>query len=388
LSLILLHLKTAPNERDLGTAALLIALSGMIHPYLSVMVLALSLALLLRVKRVAALRWSRIAAQAIGLVLGLAFVFWAFGYVGTGANVKAGGFDYYSADLNALFNPMGYSRRLGQLPHGPGAYEGLAYLGTGVVGLAVLAALVGLPLMVRRRARWHAVLPLATACLLLAMLAASSSVRYGGRELLNIGWVYEKVQIIVYAFRSTGRFIWPLHYLCIAFALAGTAAVFRRRPVALGVILLLALVIQVDDTNALSSQDRFRWSAFERPKSTVWNLLNGDYEHVAIYPPQIYGSLCGVDFDDHYVYRLSYIAYRLGLTINSGYVARYSTRLDEICGASDRIAERGADPRTVYILTRGHEMPRDTVVCGPIDGFVACVAAGRSTPFSRALAGR
>jgi hypothetical protein len=324
--------------------------------------------------------------QALGLVVGLVLVFFILGYVGTGVNVKANGFDYYSTDLNSLVNPMGFSLHFHELPHGPGAYEGFAYLGSGVVGLTIAAVLIGLPLFLRR-IRWRAIWPLAVACVLLAMLAQGSNVRLGGQEILNLGSLYEHVQTVVYAFRSTGRFIWPLHYFFVAVALGGTAAVFRRHPRVLGVVLFVALMVQIADTNAQPARDRFVWSDFKKPTSATWNLAKGDYDHIAIYPPLIYRSLCGVEFDDFYVYRLSYVAYRLGLTINSGYVARYSIQLDEICRTSDKVPERGPDARTIYVPARGHEMPYGTVVCGPIDGFSVCVAPGRSTPLSRALGG-
>ncbi len=387
LALIGLHLKLAPDRRAVRAAALLTMLTATIHPYLAIMMLVLSLALLLRVKLIGVLTWRGVATRALGFAVGLGLVFWILGYVGTGANVKANGFDYYSTDLDSLFNPMGFSRYFKELPHAPGAYEGLAYVGAGVVGLTIIAVFLGLPRWVRR-ARWRAVVPLAVGCVLLAMLAQGSNVRWNGQEVLNLGSLYEHVQIVAYAFRSTGRFIWPLHYFCFVVALGGAAAAFRPRSGTLAAVLFVALVVQATEINVQPARDRFKWSDFQKPKDPTWNLAIGDYEHIAIYPPLIYGSLCGADFDDFYVYRLSYVAYRLGFTINSGYVARYSDKLNEICRASEIIFQRGADPRTIYVPARGREMPSGTVVCGPLDGFTACVAAGRSTRFSRAIGGK
>jgi hypothetical protein len=114
--------------------------------------------------------------------------------------------------------------------------------------------------------------------------------------------------------------------------------------------------------------------------------MRGDYQHLALYPPQIYHGGCGAPFNELYVYRLAYVAYRVGLTINSGYLARYPPEIREICTASERdVAERRLDDQTVYIPSSPQALPEGAAICGQLDGYDTCVAAGRSTPFSRAL---
>jgi len=96
--------------------------------------------------------------------------------------------------------------------------------------------------------------------------------------------------------------------------------------------------------------------------------------------------VCG-DFDEARVYRLGYLAYRLGLTINSGFLARYPLRLVEVCNESEKAREQKLDSRTIYVPASADVMPQDAAVCGQLDGYTACVAKDRSTRFSRALAG-
>jgi hypothetical protein len=328
--------------------------------------------------------WWSLALLAIVFPCALGVVFWLFGYVGTDALVTANGFDYYSADLLTLFNPMGFSLHIPELPQAPGAYEGFAYLGTGLVILTAAAVVMVSPRDVTR-AQWRAVIPVFVACLLLAIFSFASIVRLAGRDLVTLASLYEKIPTVMGAFRSPGRFIWPLHYLVIAFAIGVLAALLRRRLPVLRGIFLFALAIQITDMNRSFPRARFHTSEFHRPRSAAWGLLKGDYDHLAVYPPQLYGGECGVPFDELNVYRLSYVAYRAHLTINSGYVARYSGDRQTICRISERLATDGLDDRTVYIAAADHALPGNDFVCGLLDGYQACVTSKRPTPFVRAL---
>jgi hypothetical protein len=385
LALVYLHWRIAPDKRSARIGWALTILSATFHPYLAAMILVLTLALLVRVKMSQSrqLSWSWVLSSSASLLAALALVFWVLGYTGLRVKTAVNGFGYYAADLATFFNPMGYSRHFPSLPASPGAYEGLAYLGVGILLLAPVAIVLFAAGNARRR--WRSLTPLFIACGLLFVIALSDNVRLSGREIIRADWAHVNDWSIAQTFRSTGRFVWPLHYVLMTCVLAGIGSALRRYPFGSGV-LFLAIVLQIGDTNFAPAQDRFRSSLFEEPKSAVWSLARGDYDHLALFPPQIMHSECGAPFDYDYVYRLSYVAYRNGLTINSGYVSRLLPAVDERCHAAEENIGAGRfDDRTIYAPGNDVTAFDRQAVCGKLDGFRVCVTKTRATTFRDAL---
>ena len=387
LALIWRHLSLVPGRRGLTSAALLTFLAAAVHPYLAAMTLVLALALVVRVKLVdERWSWARAAAVGLALVLVVGLEFWALGYLGGSARLEGDNFDRYGADVTTLFNSMGYSHLLPALPQAAGANEGFAYLGGGLL-LLTLAALVLVSPRDLPRARWRAIAPLGVASALLAVFALSPIVRFGGADFIHLEWLYKDFLFVVQAFRSSGRFIWPLHYLAITFALGVMGAALRNHPIGGRVLLGLTLAVQIADLRTKPSRDRFQSSAFVAPSAPAWNLARGDYDHVAIYPPQIYTSGCGAVFDERYVYQLGHVAYRLGLTINSGYMARLNLKdIKAHCRTfNDDVAAGRLDDRTLYVPRTPQAIPSDKATCGQLDEYVVCVAKRRTTALATAL---
>ena len=221
LGLIWLHLRSWPEGRTPHQALVLTLgfcmISAGVHPYLAAMVLALALALVCR------FHWvdhslSRRQMALWGGVYGAATlgVFAALGYIGSGISWGANGFGEYSADLLTLVNPAGSSRFLPALPVAPGQYEGFGYVGSGVLVLSIIG--MGLiwynPSALRSRSLkpW---VPLGICVALLAVFALSSKVTLVGKPILTLGHFYRPWIEIIAPFRTSGRFIWPLHYLYI-----------------------------------------------------------------------------------------------------------------------------------------------------------------------------
>jgi hypothetical protein len=76
------------------------------------------------------------------------------------------------------------------------------------------------------------------ACVLLGIYALSSSVKLGGKEIADVQWLYDHVMPLIKPFRSSGRFIWPIHYLVLAFGLWGVTRVFGRDRAHAGTVFL------------------------------------------------------------------------------------------------------------------------------------------------------
>jgi hypothetical protein len=236
LAMLLLHLQPvehlAAARRALRAAVGVVALLAAVHPYLSVMALVLSFALVAKLALVDRLlrpgmawRWALVLVVAQAAVLGVLGFF-------TSAPSHGEGFGLFSTDLLALVNPMGKSWVLPTLPVQVGQWEGNAYLGLGGLALAVIALLLALAL--RRRPRWAGLtrlLPLAIACALLFAFALSDVVRAAGHPVLDLRALYRPLKGLVGPLRSSGRFVWPSYYLVLtALVSARDGGARGRRP--------------------------------------------------------------------------------------------------------------------------------------------------------------
>jgi len=403
LALLWLHLRPCDDapaaRRSLGLAAFFVVLAAGVHVYLAVMVLTLALALVFRLWRVQGLLtgarpwlW---AAGLTGAALGVLFL---FGYF-TRATTTAGGFGHYSSNLLTFLNPDGYSRFVPSFRQGAGQYEGYGYLGLGVLvlGLPVLSVFVA-----RRKELGPVVTPLLWpllgACLLLAFFAWSSRVQAGGVTLISYQRIAEVVLApLVKAFRSSGRFIWPLHYLAILAAIAGLLRLLKQRPAWATAALGLAVVLQASEVTA-EDCCRSRFISRVQPVpggESTWALATGTYQHLALYPAMRVdgaGRGCAGLFGNHEVLPYAWQAYQRGMTFNSGYVAR----LDEpstlaTCQREEDAIQAGrlaAD--TIYVVhaqvaSRFLERAGRQASCGKLDEVLVCVSRESQGPFREAL---
>lgn len=307
---------------------------------------------------------------------------WLFGFVSGARSAPMGnlaieGFGQFSADLLTFANATTWSRFLPPLPMGPRQYEGFAYLGLGVLGLlAVRAALLWRHRPSRQA--WLDLLPLGVAALVMSFYALSNHVTVGGKPVADLSRLYAPLGAWPSVFRSSGRFVWPLHaWLTVVAALASARLASlpaKRLVLAAGV---LVQFVDFDPTRTPLHKPVPAFSPFQDP---AWQLLK-DYRHVVIHPVQIQWTC---PFNHELVAKLSWEAYRQGLSINSGHVGRAPPGTD--CQRHLAPAELKDD--TVYLpyfqqylgdfLSAGF-------VCGPVEGFVLCVSPARPTPLLQAL---
>jgi hypothetical protein len=377
-----------------GACALVLVATGL-HPYLAVMCTALAIALAIRlctVERVAPAAEAAVGVAATLAVAGAGLL--AFGYLGRGVDTGAEGFGYFSADLLTLVNPMGWSRAWEGFHVGPGQYEGFGYLGAG--GIALLAGAVA-ALLLRRTARgdglWWRLVPVAAVSLALAVLALSAVVTLAGKPIALVGSPGQ-APWIARTFRSSGRFVLPLHALAVFAAIAALAAALRARPRALGAVLGAAVLLQLADVRPPVP---FHPDSGPEPLPSTWELARGAYRHVAMFPPfLVTGSgpaapeACGdPPYGRDTWAAIAALASHLGATFNGGYLARIDpARAASACTATNRALSRGElDPETVYLVYAPAlgEFSAAGATCGAIGGIPVCVRGDRRDAFSEAL---
>ncbi len=420
-----LHLR--PPRRPVLACAVLVLVAAGVHPYLAGLVLVLALALLWRLARDQALAARTAAAAGVGLVFLATVVGIIFGAIGH-APGDSRGFAYFTADLLALVDPQGHSRLLAGVGADPRDGEVLAYLGLGTIGLVLLALL----LVARGRVTvpWRRQAPLLAAVALATLVALSSSWRLGGSPLVRAGallagaplaaggallvaglivaaaralarrtgWPAARAipaallvapavaglgALNVLPFRVVGRFIWPLHHLALAAAVAAAVRGLSRRGAALAIGAAVALQLADLDTAQLRARVDDPGPA---PPFPAWAELRGrGFRHVAMVPPQLIdggGRGCpgGYDSPDAWI-PLARLAFRLGATFNGGYVARLDgARAKASCRALTLALARGQlDPDTLYATTGAWEPILRTAGarCRSLEGWIFCAPPGR-----------
>jgi hypothetical protein len=394
LALLLRPAADAADARRAITAATWTAvLLTVVHPTLAAMAIVLVFALCVRVARVERLLPRREAWRRAGVaLLAKGVALFAFGYITT-APAHFWGFGLFSADPLAWVNPLDRSRFLPALPLGDGQYEGYLYLGAG--GL-VLLAVAGAAALIRRPrpAALRLATPALVACALLFVFALSNVVRVLGHTVLDLRWLYKPIYGVVGAYRSSGRFGWPLYYLLLALAVVALPRLLgsgRRATAALAAIVAL----QLADVSVAVGQ-RFRRAEW-RFAAPEWALMAVDYRHLALVPPQIVGVGGACHIEEAYAHDyghyqpFAYEAYRNGLTVNSALLSRGSTRrMEPHCRALlDEFRAGQLRDDTVYVVSAAEQeaLARHpgAARCGRLDGHLVCVSSARATALSSAL---
>lgn len=361
-------------SRPLRFWVLLIIISAATHPYLTVMVLGLACAFYGQW----VFNWRRCSVTQGLLVLVflvlLAFaVQWLVGYfLISDKNMEVGGLGYYSLNLLAPFNPLGWSSLLKDLPLvTDGQYEGFNYLGAGIL-LLLVGALYDLN---RRPVSWYQLkllAPLLVVSLGFVLLALGGKVTVGPYTLID--FQHPHINELLGIFRSTGRFFWPVYYLIIGLTLA--LVLKRTTPRTAVLYLSLSLMVQWVDLQAHYQTYRQRrwdpdWQAWHSYlKSDIWKFAPAYYRHITLLPP----IACGEPAAPYQPFAL--LAGYYGLTINSGRLARFDVeRTQQYC---QQLQHAQVDDETIYVvhpdnLIHFKQKTSHPLSCSIIDSFNVCV---------------
>jgi hypothetical protein len=376
LAALFLYLRREPPR--LWMWPLLLAVTSTIHATLLAMVLALWVASLLqrlwaRRARLVAL----VGEVGIGLVVTIA-VLWAVGFFGTGSY---GSYGYGDYKLNLLWPIITYrwSQIFPDLPHTRFDYEGLSFLGIGILALLVLTILTGAVARLRHAISRHW-LPLTLILLALMVFAFSKDLTILDTDLLNIQ-VPGFVDAIGAAFRSTGRFVWPLLYIVTIGAVVLVAG--RLRPAIALPVILVAFAAQAWD-----SSPKWREFASRMPApAATWStgLDSPLWERAA---EAGYNRIRSIPVDEGYGSDwkpLGYFAATHGMDIDTVYLGR----VDKEALQDLRVYEETAlltgefEPKTIYILdvraslrAAAHAGPDDLITV--VDGRIVFLPGGQA----------
>ena len=323
---------------------LLIALTCAIHATLLAMVLALwgaSLVQRLWAKRT---RLVELVGEGGVAVIAAIAVLWTVGFFGTGSY---GSYGYGDYKLN-LFWPIisyGWSTLFPDLPHTRFDYEGMSFLGIGILVLLVLAVVTGAIAQLRHGVSRHW-LPLTLMLLALMVFAFSKEFAAFDLELVTLP-VPDFVEAIGSAFRSTGRFVWPLLYVI---TIGAVVMVGRRlRPAIAVPLVAVAFGAQAYDSSP-------KWSSFTgmRSPSPEWQeVLNSPLwrRAAALGYNRIRSIPVDVGFGSDWR-APGYFAVTHGMDIDIAYLGRVDGEKLADLEAREELALRTGEfePKTIYIL--------------------------------------
>ncbi len=375
--------RARPSSRLEWTA--LGAISGLVHPYLAVMVLALLTAVVIRPQPAGPHHRARDLAPVVAVIVA---GWWASGLFSVSGpeSLVTGGLGHYSMNLLSPVTHAGWSQFLPDIPRATPAqgFEGFHYLGLG--GLTLLLVAVALQFGASRRpgpqapglVEWAGFgSTIFLVALAMAVFALSQRITFASHVLVDLSgpWI-----VPFAAFRASGRFFWPLGYLLMASALATIATRLPSR-VALTVLLTL-LVVQALDLHGAHEERRRgardpNFYAWANPMvSPAWGRVLSGYHHLVIYPPPQCGP-APIAWEP-----AAYQAGLHGLTLNAGGVARPDddARLRYCHDLGEQVKAGRLDSQTFYIVPASEvdairQAAQPPAVCGVIDTLSVCVSA-------------
>ncbi len=210
-----------------------------------------------------------------------------------GMDASGPGLGTFGSNLNTFINPWEIGQLLPELPlQNYFQYEGMAYLGAGIILLFIIVA-AGL---VFRRVRkipeeaFHSDPIYGRMTILLVALsvffAVMPTISWGDAFSATIPYP-GFVAMLLGIFRSNGRLIWPAMYVLMTVAISTAAYTFRHYKVAT-IVIFAALVLQICDmSNAFAS--RFELYTSQYPVETIWDdpdvskFIEGKNEFIFLY---------------------------------------------------------------------------------------------------------
>lgn len=359
--------------------AVTIGLVGLIHPYLVAMVLAILFASILREVAISRKLTPKTAILLLVGLLALLLLEWYltgfFSYQDMGYGDED--ISVYSLNLNALVNPVQFSRWLPGLAQQDSPQEhGYVYIGLGgifLVGLGILFFVIQLvkdPKGVARQVFLNH-LSLWVACLGLLVFALGNQIIFGDRVVFSYHLDWKWFQEISAIFRVWERFVWPIVYLLF---FASLLLIIRALPTRVSLFIIsLGLLMQVTDLKDLRPVlNHQSYSGYIDQAS--WGKLVSSFDTIITVPAYSKDMIRENDFRD-----FAYLAATTQTNLASGYLSRFSFQAiqEERARIYARLATGTPDPDTLYVLSEYWmnwfiDNLVDKFRCHHLDGFVAC----------------
>lgn len=324
---------------------IILAITSWVHAYLLAMVLVVWAVKIVDsfVKEQISIKAGAIQVGATLIILYIAM--YAIGYFTISGGFLSDGFGYYKLNLNSIVNPYhpALSSIIKPLATQKGDYEGLNYLGFGVIFLLIISvsAIKLAGKTVESYISQHYVL--IAASLALTLYALSNNITLGTVKIVEF-YVPEKLAGLTSAFRASGRFFWVVYYLIFVVAIIGVFKNFKERTAI--AILAACLVVQIYDVHNMF---KIRRDGFESAQSGYslegksWYFLSQNYKRILTSTPML--------FNEDYLRFASYAAAN-NMSISFGYFARVNAEVwgKQTADIGSSISTGELDPEAIYVF--------------------------------------
>lgn len=274
----------------------LLAATALIHAYLLAMVLVIWSADLIQRYWLKQKGIVKTLSYFIAGCITIAIMMWAAGYfmVGKGvANVGSHGFGFVRMNLLALIDSKDiYSKLLPALPfslNAWGDFDGFNFLGSGMLGLGFIAGYLLLRNVknISETIPQTRLMPLLMMSIGLFLYAISNRIVIGPYEIFSYP-LPPVTEQLTYAFRSSGRFFWPVYYV-IYLAIFYLLFTRLKRSVAMALCAMMLFVQLIDSADAWRKirADIMQSVTWKSPiLSPVWSDMAHRYKKIIVVPPE------------------------------------------------------------------------------------------------------
>jgi len=291
---------------------------------------------------------------------GVFFLSWIIGIFASDISILDSSLGKLSMNLNALFNPEGWSRILPSLPYVYDTQnEGFMYAGAGMLILWVMgvaSASLG-RFSLRRNDLFRGVVFIFFVSLFFSLSPVLTFNEYTLIEYPR--FVARYLFRFWHAFHASGRLFWSAYYLLFLLGFYGLLSLKIKEGVKAGILSAL-LVLQIFDLSAgmsaVQKVHRFPLEKvhYESPlQSRFWEDAVDKYHHIVLLPPQQFIPQKDPFLRDYETF--AHYASMNDMTLNTGYFAR--RQYDSIESYArfhlERLQEGIVNKNTLYILKEG-----------------------------------
>ena len=334
------------NKLNSKSWVVLLCLSSWVHAYLLAMALAMYFADNLNRMLKKEIEFKCMAKKIVICLVILFISMYAIGYFTISNSFSAGGYGFYKLNLNSFFNPYSplYSSIIKPMPYEDGDYEGLNYLGFGIIIALIAIALNVLkskPININELIKNNKVI--LTLVFLCFIYSLSNNITIGKISLISF---YEPsfLKGITNTFRATGRFGWVVFYGILAFAAVYINKTYKGK--SLIFIALLISLLNVYDVHKIYNERAKSFSV----EDSSYIIKNNDIEYIAKNYRKILTPVPW-DFSGEYT-KWAYLASTHDMSMNFGYFARFNgdTWNKQTAEIVNAVNNADLDKDAVYLL--------------------------------------
>ncbi len=263
------------------------------------------------------------------------------------------GLGSYSANLNALFNPIDYSRIIKELPLRECQYEGLSYIGmTAIILFIPAVAYIGRNFKTIWGEHRNYIISMIFTGTVLWIIALSPRVTFGSVVLFEIpvkGFVYDVWSL----FRASGRFVWPVMYAVILIVLYYARYEVKTYYIQLLVLGCLLQVFEFSEKVGTISEkyEDLKEARFPADRLDLydWNGI----KHLQFMHDYYFGEFYGDEIRDQMIGYTEF-ALRHGMTVSNFHFSRDDMEKvrDIISECDERLKNGKPDEDMMYVFRK------------------------------------